>query len=468
MGDTLANVNTELLRAAEDYAARGWSLIPLRPENKLPAVKWKRWQTQRAGAAQLRQWFGKADRGLAVVFGDASGGLASRDFDDMAAYDAWAALHPQLAETLPTVATRRGRHVYAAVEPGHEASVRLILGKPDGTGAIALADGELRCGVGCYSVLPPSVHPSGHVYRWIIPLPEGPLPAVDLFAAGFLDVYATPESEFPESETSAQEIERCDREDTDDRASAGVPRLPRTTEARIGGEGDTSIHLKKDRPTVRPSAPTAISSTSSPSSYSPTHGQQPGAGPSAEAATWSEAIQLAIADSLPVQVHTRHKCVFELARALKAVPELSDAGAADLKRYVRRWHELARDRIETQDFAETWIDFLRAWPRVLYPKGEEPMAVILAKADASELPAVAEEFGADVGRLAALCRELQRASGEGPFYLGCRTAGRLLGVNHATANRWLFLLIAEGVLREVEKGNQAKRRASRYRYLAEL
>ena len=96
------------------------------------------------------------------------------------------------------------------------------------------------------------------------------------------------------------------------------------------------------------------------------------------------------------------------------------------------------------------------------------MAVILAKAEASELPAVAEEFGQGIGRLAALCRKLQRAAGDGPFYLGCRTAGRLLGVHHATANGWLFLLIAEGVLQEVEKGSQAKRRASRYRYLAEL
>lgn len=496
MGDALAKATERLLRAAEGYAARDWSLIPLKLEDKLPAVRWKRWQSQRAAAAQLRRWFANGDRGLAVVFGDVSGGLASRDFDDMAAYDAWAAQFPQLAETLPTVATRRGRHVYAAVEPGHEASVRLILGKPDGTGAISLADGELRCGVGCYSVLPPSVHPSGHVYEWIVPLPEGPLPTVDLFTSGFLDVYAAPAPTDPEFDFGASEVDQCDREDTDDGDCAGGLRQLRTTEARIRGESHNFVHPQKDRPTGRPTdrppnsthertndstngkqkSPSPSSPQSSPSSLS--HEQssvgrksidrKSVAGASAEAATWSEAIQLAIADSLPVRVHTRHKCVFELARGLKAVPELGGADPRDLKPYVRRWHELARDRIETQDFAETWIDFLHGWPRVQYPKGEEPMAVILARADASELPAVAEEFGADVGRLAALCRELQRAAGDGPFYLGCRKAGQLLGVNHATANRWLFLLIAEGVLAEVEKGTQTRRRASRYRYLAEL
>jgi hypothetical protein len=42
--------------------------------------------------------------------------------------------------------------------------------------------------------------------------------------------------------------------------------------------------------------------------------------------------------------------------------------------------------------------------------------------------------------LIAVCRELQRVSGEREFLLSCRTAGNLLGVNHVTAARYLFLL----------------------------
>jgi hypothetical protein len=44
-----------------------------------------------------------------------------------------------------------------------------------------------------------------------------------------------------------------------------------------------------------------------------------------------------------------------------------------------------------------------------------------------------------------------------------------LGVDHSTANRWLFLLAseAEGVLRLDSKGSQQSRRASRYRYLSD-
>ena len=73
-------------------------------------------------------------------------------------------------------------------------------------------------------------------------------------------------------------------------------------------------------------------------------------------------------------------------------------------------------------------------------------------------------YGVPGTLLVAVCRELQRASGDKPFFLACRTTGRLLGVDHTTAWRWLFLLTHKGIIEEVEKGDRAKRRASRYRY----
>lgn len=83
-----------------------------------------------------------------------SGGLAVRDFDERAAYDKWREAHPVLAASLPTVETARGFHVY-------------LLG--DGHRTTFLDDGELR-GEGSYVLAPPSVHPDGSVYRWIVPL----------------------------------------------------------------------------------------------------------------------------------------------------------------------------------------------------------------------------------------------------------------------------------------------------------
>ena len=76
--------------------------------------------------------------------------------------------------------------------------------------------------------------------------------------------------------------------------------------------------------------------------------------------------------------------------------------------------------------------------------------------------------GQGLRSLTALCRELQHTSGDKPFYLGCRTAARLLSPyadrddgthDHVKAWRWLTLLVHKRDLVETEKGD--KRRASR-------
>jgi len=127
--------------------------------------------------------------------------------------------------------------------------------------------------------------------------------------------------------------------------------------------------------------------------------------------------------------------------------------------------------IRTKEFEETWIDFLKAWPIIRYAKGEEPMAKMFEKAIELEPPKIAVEKYPDHSKLkilVSLCRELQRAAGDDPFYLSVRTAGRLLNITPVTANRWLFLLLSDGILKLVSKGGTAEtvRQASRYQYVA--
>jgi hypothetical protein len=155
-------------------------------------------------------------------------------------------------------------------------------------------------------------------------------------------------------------------------------------------------------------------------------------------------------------------------RALKAIPRLADANPGDFEPVVWRWHGLglARGVIGSEPFEETWIDFLRGWPKVRFPKGSEPMTAIYERAKRLPVPQAAQRYELPGLRLlAALCQELQRASGDKPFFLACRTAGKLLGVDHTTAWRWLFLLAHDNLITEVEKGDRARRRASRYRWL---
>ena len=101
--------NDPLHDAALAYAARGWTIIPVRPGTKRAACRWARYQTERPGEAALKRWFGSGQKYPAVILGPASGGLLCRDFDVHGAYDAWAGCHADLAESLPTVRTARGR-----------------------------------------------------------------------------------------------------------------------------------------------------------------------------------------------------------------------------------------------------------------------------------------------------------------------------------------------------------------------
>ena len=345
-----------ILAAALEYHRRGWSIIPIAAGTKKPpkGFRWKRFQKRRPTEQELHDWFeGRDDLGLAVIFGEVSGGLVCRDFDTMASYHRWSREHPDLADTLPTVATARGRHVYF---------------RSNHRGIVHQDDGELR-GAG-YCLLPPSVHPDGPTYKWLVPLPDGDLPLIDdIRAAGFLT--------YPP----------CNREQQ---------RQQRTTEAMKGGGCLAALQNHQNT------------------------------------------IDRIVAETLPATIGQRHRQVFDLARALKAVPHYADAAAGDLQTIVRRWHQegVRRGVIGTEPFEETWIDFLRAWPRVKFPKGQEPVTAIFEKAKGRPLPQAARQYESPgVRLLVALCQELQRAAGDEPFFLGCRTAGRLLKVDHTTAWR---------------------------------
>lgn len=154
---------SDLLAAALACHERGWCVIPMR-SGKVARVKWKPFQYRRPLRAELCRWFNMPDvTGLAVLTGPISGGLVCRDFDTMAGYQAWAARYPNLARLLPTVATKRGRHVLFVGPQGFD----------------KYSDGEYRADPGHYFLLPPSLHPSGVRYRWVIDLPDGDLEVIE-------------------------------------------------------------------------------------------------------------------------------------------------------------------------------------------------------------------------------------------------------------------------------------------------
>ena len=502
-----------ILEMALEYHRRGWSIIPIRTGSKKPACRsWKPYQKTRSDESKVRKWFANDNgRGVAVVLGNVSGGMVCRDFDTMEGYDRWAADHPDLARTLPTAATAHGRHVY--FRSNHQNIKKL-------------EDGELR-GAG-YCLLPPSRHPDGPAYHWLIPLPDGSLPMVeDVRAAGFLGACnvterterteCTERTETTEDYSGEQKQlngrfgQKCDPvwvaclPDAKKIRSKLWPNrkrplrqqdrililkacyLSRTRMSanwlwdsvegvRIKGPSNPAAYLVeclKDHHALSGQdfamllqnviIPVELLGDSRPNEKA--NDQLPITTTSLDAV-----VEAAILESLPSGVGKRNRQVFELARALKAIPTLADAPVDMLESHVRCWHTLGVQKgvIRTEPFEETWIDFITAWPKVKFPKGGEPMTKLFEVAKQSPTPQAALRYEQGGLRLlVALCRELQRVSGDKPFFLGCRTAGSLLGVKHVTAWRWLILLAHDKIVEEVEKGDRAHRRASRFRYLGD-
>lgn len=389
----------------------GLCVIPLKPKQKKPAVRsWKRYQGARPDESDPYHWWANhPERGLAIVLGEVSLCIGARDFDTREAYQRWAAENRELAAILPTVETSRGRHVYFRVD--FEAIRRR--GKDT---VFTFDDGELRLS-GSYVAAPPSIHPSGSQYRWLIPMVELP-PVVDVFSCGFFPCYR-------------EDGEH--QENREDRANR-----------------DTEITKKQKTCTSKCVVTTKTQLKSG--DFTPEELQ---------------AIQSAIRTTLPNQKGQRHVLVFALCRALKAIPSIADADALQLVNIVRKWWEQAREFSPTP-WEEHLADFLEGWDKVKYPAGSGPMAMILRRAKAQTPPPAALQFEQEQLRLlVALCCELQREVGDGKFYLSARTAGRLLEIDHVKANRWMRFLVRLGILELVEAGsrNPSDRRANRFRYL---
>ena len=398
-------VEGQFLCAARHYWLMGWSIIPVNSTTKRAAVKWTTYQAARPPETRLKRWFGAGGKfsqgNLAVVFGSVSGDLACRDWDDMDSYDAWAAAHRDLASTLPTVRTKRGKHTYFLCRD-HNFDHLNIVKHPDG---------ELRLR-GCYCVLPPSRHPEGSDYHWLHGLP-GSIPQItDIRAAGLVS------SDFNVTQRTQRAQEN----------SENSGELRKTQAIREGEEkGNTK--------------------------------------PPDSQLSQNDDVAQAILESMPTGPRQRHRMVFDCARRLKAIPELREASLKSLKPIVRRWHAAAIDHVRSKSFDETWSDFTHAWPRVKQPKGDDALTKAISKARASPLPSVALEYD-DAQLLVSVCYQLQLAAGDQPFFIGCRSAGSVLGVSHATAARYLAMLCADGVLARTSVGTKATGTASEYRYLA--
>ena len=159
-----------IVKLLDLYLGLGWSVIPLKEKSKNPAVAWKEYQTRRPVEEWSGPWrreFPVPPHGLAVVCGKVSGVIVV-DIDNMEA----ASLFREAVPNAPCVITSRGAHFYFAYTDGVPSTVVEV----PGFGHLEIAsDGKM-------ATLPPSIHPSGHQYRWeLAPWSVGRLPELPDF-----------------------------------------------------------------------------------------------------------------------------------------------------------------------------------------------------------------------------------------------------------------------------------------------
>jgi hypothetical protein len=144
--------------AACAYLRRGWSVVPLRPGEKRPLIRWETFQNRRAAEAELDAWYTRWPTANVGVVTGAVSGLVVLDVDPAHGGDeSLKRLERRHGPLPPTIAAQTGgggRHIYFR-HPG--GLVRNRVGFAQGI--------DLR-GDGGYVVAPPSRHPSGRDYVW--------------------------------------------------------------------------------------------------------------------------------------------------------------------------------------------------------------------------------------------------------------------------------------------------------------
>lgn len=106
----IKSANTNIFkREAKKYLALGWSVIPVRPQKKIPYVKWKQYQTKLPTENEIKTGGEQyPDAQIGVVTGVTSN-LTVIDFDSLEAIDQFRTNIGELPQTIYQV-TGRGAH----------------------------------------------------------------------------------------------------------------------------------------------------------------------------------------------------------------------------------------------------------------------------------------------------------------------------------------------------------------------
>ncbi len=400
--ESCSEFNANLQIEATSYVALDWSLLPVIGKKPAYGTTWKdppSWDQVKPLLAYPKT------TGVAVILGEPSGNLAVRDFDKVSSYETWRYEQPDLASRLPTSFTpgNQGFHVFARTE------------QPCKTRRFD--DGEFRAS-GAYVVIPPSRHPDGGVYRWVIQ-PSGNIPIVSpLDLARRLASYP----EYTSDQATFQYTHAGDNLDN----------LDLDPEGWYTHAGSIPYDLDQDWYThAGPIEETPLT----------TH----------MACVYRDKqslIEKAIACTIPIAFGNRNRQIFDLARRLKSILG-HNINVDTLKQYLIQWHRQALPNIKTKDFAETWKDFVHAWDEIRTPIG---IGLAKIRQIASEDRFTRDCCDPNGDRVARVFRAASLVHRGREFYMPYRTIADCSGLSPRSARYIALRLVGEGLVAIVEPG----------------
>jgi len=171
------NKTISVYEYAKLYLTRGLSVIPLKPKAKEPLIPWKEFQERIASEKEIEEWFKDNTINIGIICGAISDNLFVIDFDNKKVFKIWYDLidknYPDVRDIVLNtwnVETGRGVHIYFRADVDKKTFKELFRTKPK------LIDGVDIKGEGGYVVAPPSIHPSGKLYEFIL----GPYEGIDI------------------------------------------------------------------------------------------------------------------------------------------------------------------------------------------------------------------------------------------------------------------------------------------------
>ena len=149
----------EILMEAIKWRTNGIAIFPLQKKEKIPAIKWKPFQTILPTPQQIINWFSDDRFNLAVVCG--WDGLTVLDFDDFKWFEVWRVIYPWI-NTYMVKSGREGGGVHAYFFVKNVDVSDLCEKDAQGKNRTIV---EVK-GPGRYVVAPPSIHPiTGRPYQ---------------------------------------------------------------------------------------------------------------------------------------------------------------------------------------------------------------------------------------------------------------------------------------------------------------